>query len=83
MATSGTEKSGLPMLTEPSRPRPSLLRNASTAAFVSQLLAARNNLPPQRVRRRNTTEVAIGAYSVGSKMAIKRMPLGFRTSIVA
>jgi hypothetical protein len=78
-----TKRAGLPVALEPSRPRPSLLRNQTTAVFVSQLLAGRHNLPPQRARRRSSTEGAIGAYADGAKVAIKRMPMGYRTTIVA
>lgn len=71
------------MLIGPSRPRPSLRRSEIGAAFVSQLLAARANLMPQRERRRDTPEGAIGAYADGARVAVKRMPAGYRTSIVA
>ena len=83
MAGNGTERTGLPMALEAPRPRPSLKRSEVTASFVSQLLAAQGNLPPQRARRRNTAEGAIGAYASGAKIAVKRMPMGYRTSIVA
>jgi hypothetical protein len=79
----GDTTSGLPMTLEPARPRPSLLRSEVAAPFVSQLLAERGNLPPQRARRRNTVEGAVGAYANGAKIAVKRMPVGYRTSIVA
>jgi len=74
---------GLPMLTEPARPRPSLARSQTAAAFVSQLLAARANLQPQRLRRRGSAEGAIGAYADGARVAIKRMPAGYRRTVVA
>ena len=83
MASSDTKPAGLPMLIGPSRPRPSLRRSETRAAFVSQLLAERSNLAPQRSRRRGSAEGAIGAYADGAKVMIKRMPLGYRTSIVA
>lgn len=83
MASSETKPAGLPMLIEAPRPRPSLLRSETTAAFVSQLLAGRANLAPQRARRRGSAEGAIGAYAAGAKVSVKRMPLGYRTSIVA
>lgn len=83
MAEVETKLVGLPVPLEARRPRPSLLRNATPAAFVSQLLAARNQLPPQRSRRRGSSEGAIGAYADGAKVAIKRMPMGYRTSITA
>ena len=83
MADFETEKPGLPMLIEAARPRPSLKRTSTMASFVSQLLAERSNLAPQRARRRNSAEGAIGAYADGARVAIKRMPLGYRTTIVA
>lgn len=83
MANSETKTGGLPVLIGAPRPRPSLQRNQTAAAFVSQLLAERDHLPPQRSRRRGSAEGAIGAYSNGAKIAVKRMPMGYRTSIVA
>lgn len=83
MANSETTPPGLPVPTQARQPRPSLLRNATAAAFVSQLLAERAQMAPQRARRRGNAEGAIGAYSDGAKVAVKRMPLGYRTTIVA
>ena len=83
LASSETKQAGLPVLIGPSRPRPSLRRSETGAAFVSQLLAARANLMPQRERRRDTPEGAIGAYAGGARVGVKRMPAGYRTSIVA
>ena len=74
---------GLPMVIGMSAPRPSLLRSETTATFVSQLLAARENLPPQRVRRRNSVNGALGAYSAGAQMGTVRMPAGYRKTVVA
>lgn len=71
------------MLIGASRPRPSLQRSQTTAAFVSQLLAERGNMAPQRTRRRGNAEGAIGAYAQGAQVAVKRMPIGYRTTIVA
>lgn len=83
MSDFDTERSGLPVVLEPTRPRPSLLRNPTRAAFVSQLLVGRQHLAPQRTRRHGSNEGAIGAYANGAKVAVKRMPLGYRTTIVA
>ena len=83
MTESDTAISGLPMALEASRPRPSLKRAETTAAFVSQLLAARANLAPQRNRRRGSSEGAIGAYAAGATVAVRRMSAGYRTTIVA
>lgn len=83
MADFETRHSGLPVPVEARPARPSLLRNQTAAPFISQLLAERAQLPSQRARRRGTAEGAIGAYSAGAKVATKRMPLGYRTTIVA
>ena len=83
MIESETAISGLPIALEAARPRPSLKRAETTAAFVSQLLAARANLTPQRNRRRGSSEGAIGAYAAGEKVAVRRMPAGYRTTVVA
>jgi hypothetical protein len=83
MAEIETQQPGLPMVTQAATPRPSLQRNQTRAAFVSHLLAARASLAPQRLRRRGTAEGAVGAYADGAKVAIKRMPMGYRTTIVA
>ena len=74
---------GLPMVIEATAPRPSLRRSQTTATFVSQLLAARENLAPQRQRRRNTVDGALTAYGAGASIMIKRMPQGYRTTVVA
>ena len=78
-----TPAPGLPMVIGTTAPRPSLRRTETTAAFVSQLLAARENLPPQRVRRRNSVNGALGAYSAGAQMSTVRMPAGYRKTVVA
>ncbi|WP_157959839.1 hypothetical protein [Devosia submarina] len=83
MAQDETELPKLPVVVEASSARPSLKRSESAAPFISQLLAERGNMQPQRARRRNTAEGAVGAYSSGAKIAVKRMPMGYRTSIVA
>ena len=83
MAQIETEQAGLPVALDTQRPKPSLVRSETTAAFVSQLIAARAHLPVQRERRRETPQGAVGAYASGAKVAIKRMPMGYRTTVVA
>jgi hypothetical protein len=59
------------------------IRTASSAAFVSQLLAARERLAPQRSRRLAPTEIALGAYAEGETRGVRRLPAGsYRTRIV-
>lgn len=78
-----TVQPGLPMVLEASAPRPSLHRIQPGAAFVSQLLAARDNMPPQRARRRSTPQGATTAYAEAARVAVKRMPIGYRKTVVA
>jgi hypothetical protein len=80
---SETDRSRLPVTLVAAGDKPSLARSASGAAFVSQLIAARDNLPPQRSRRIGSAERAIGAYRNGARMTERRMPMGYRKTIVA
>jgi hypothetical protein len=57
-------------------------RVAPAAAFVCQLIAERDHLPPQRLKRRETPGVAKGVYDAGSHIADRRMPAGYRTARV-
>ena len=61
--------------------RPGFARVAPEAAFVSQLIAERNHMAPQRERRRAPVGVAVGAYDTGSRIAIRRLPAGYRTKM--
>jgi hypothetical protein len=56
---------------------------APTPEFVSQLIAARDRLPPQRHRRTTTTEGAVGAYGRSMRMTDRRMPIGYSKTVVA
>lgn len=56
---------------------------APRAAFISQLIAERQHLPPQRQRRRSTLGVALDAYDATERNAVVRLPPGYRTTIVA
>ncbi|MHA6300256.1 hypothetical protein [Devosia sp. CAU 1758] len=82
LAQSETLSPGLPVRIGPAAPRPSLARSAAGAAFVSQLLAARAHMAPQRARRRGTAEGAIGAYGQTALLSQRRMPQGYRKTIV-
>ena len=73
---------GLPVPLAAPAPRPSLERSATTAAFVSQLLAERNRLAPQRARRRGSVEGALGAYAQSASMGVRRLPQGYRKTVV-
>lgn len=63
--------------------RPSLAFSAPTAAFVSQLIAARAHLPTQRARRIGTAEGAVGAYGQTARLTQRRMPQGYRKTVLA
>ena len=73
---------GLPTLIEANGARPSLARTAPTAAFVSQLIAARDRLSPQRARHSDSPAGAVGAYGRGARMAERRMPHGYRKTML-
>ncbi len=75
-------EAGLPVLTGPVSMRPSLVHSAPTAAFVSQLIAARDRLSPQRAAHRGNEAGAVGAYGKGAVIADRRMPMGFRKTKV-
>jgi hypothetical protein len=84
MADADTEKQdepkpGLPMVLEASRPRPSLARNQTTATFVSHLLAGRQ----QADDAAPNVGGALATYSAGAKASVRRMPQGFRKSLIA
>lgn len=74
---------GLPVVIDAAAPRPSLQRSQTNATFISQLLAARDNLPPQRQRRQGSVEGALGAYRAGASIAVRRLPQGYRKTVVA
>lgn len=84
MTSTETEQqaAGLPMVVEAQRERPSLRRSQTTAAFVSQLLAARQNLAAQRVRRLSSAADAVNAYRTGAAVGVVRMPQGYRKTVV-
>lgn len=78
-----TDRPGLPVPLSIAAERPSLARSAPSAAFVSQLIAARDRLPPQRERRMASLDRAVGAYAQSATMTQRRMPQGFRKTVVA
>lgn len=83
MSETEANSSDLPVPLTPAERRPSLAQSAPTAAFVSQLIAARDRLPAQRARRTGTIDNALGAYNRSATIAIKRLPLGYRKSLTA
>jgi hypothetical protein len=73
---------GLPVSTGEQGTRPSLAHSAPNVEFVSQLIAARDRMSVQRQRRRDTPEAAASAYRKGARIAERRMPVGYRTTVV-
>lgn len=83
LAQSETVSCHLPVVQDPAGPRPSLARSAPTAAFVSQLIAARAHMSTQRTRRMGTNEGAVGAYGQTARLTQRRMPQGYRKTVLA
>jgi len=52
-----------------------------TAAFLSQLIAERDRLAPQRTRRRAPLGTALASYGSTARQAIRRLPPGYRTAL--
>lgn len=82
LAQSDTSGPVLPQATAEAGTRPSLARSSATATFVSQLIAARAQMPGQRARRIGTPEGAVGAYGQTARLCERRMPAGFRKTLV-
>jgi hypothetical protein len=84
MDENGTENKvfRLPVAIEPPRVRLKLVTPSASADFLSQLIAERQHLPPQRERRRAPVGEAVNAYADGGRIAVRRMPAGYRTTIV-
>lgn len=84
MDDNGTEKPifTLPAVHEAPRERLMVVQAPAQADFVSQLIAARQHLPSQRERRRTPVGQAVDAYANGSKITVRRMPAGYRKTIV-
>jgi hypothetical protein len=51
--------------------------------FLSQLIAERENLSIQRVKRQASAFEVLKTYDAGGKLRVLRMPPGYRTDIVA
>jgi hypothetical protein len=58
------------------------LEAVAGAEFISQLIAERDHLPPQRARRRATVEVAVTSYDAAAAQAVRRLPPGYRRTLV-
>jgi hypothetical protein len=58
-------------------------RIAPPAAFLSQMIAADRTPRLAVAERRAPLNAATGAYATGSRIATRRMPAGYRTTVVA
>ena len=58
-------------------------RGAPKAAFLSQLIAERHHLSTQRARRQAPVAEALRTYDAGGKIAVRRLPPGYRMSVDA
>jgi hypothetical protein len=56
-----------------------LMRGAPSADFISQLIVERDQLPG----RGESVRGAVGAYAAAGKSAVRRMPAGYRKTVVA
>ncbi len=85
MLSSRLRRAGICRLPLGPVPHPTAPRSASLAraTFISQLIAERYRLPPQRERRRATMDVAVDAYAETEESAVRRMPPGYRKNLLA
>lgn len=53
------------------------------AAFLSQLIAEHYRLAPQRARRQAPVADALRSYDAGERIALRRLPAGYRMRLDA
>ena len=58
-------------------------RGAPKAGFLSQLIAERHHLATQRARRRAPLAEVLRTYDAGGRIAIRRLPPGYRMDVDA
>ena len=58
-------------------------RDPARAAFLSQLIAERHHLASQRAKRQVPVIEALRTYDAAGRIAVRRLPPGYRTSIEA
>lgn len=58
-------------------------RQAPKPEFLSQLIAEREHLATQRVKRQATPLEVLRVYDAGGKLKVLRVPPGYRTNISA
>jgi hypothetical protein len=57
-------------------------RHPAAAEFLSQLIAERDRLPPQRDKRRAPIGHALHSYDSTARHAVRRIPPGYRKTLV-
>jgi hypothetical protein len=78
-----TLKGQLPTTTTGTGTRFSSYRGTPKATFLSQLIAEKHHLATQRARRQAPVGEALRTYDAGGKIAIKRLPAGYRMDVDA
>jgi hypothetical protein len=58
-------------------------RGAPKAAFLSQLIAERHHMATQRARRRAPLAEVLRTYDAAGRIAVRRLPPGYRLSLDA
>ena len=65
------------------RPGYSSYRGAPKAAFLSQLIAERHHLDAQRLKRQAPVAQVLRTYDAGGRLAVRRLPPGYRMDLDA
>jgi hypothetical protein len=76
-AATGSRGTALVVSGRASSLKPSLARSSSNADFLSQMIAERQHLAPQRARRQAALGSALSAYAEGGVRGVPRLPAGF------
>ena len=53
-------------------------RGQPKSAFLSQLIAEHYHMAPQRIRRQAPVADALRSYDAGERIAVRRLPAGYR-----
>jgi hypothetical protein len=61
----------------------SSFRQEPRTEFLSQLIAERYHMAPQRLKRQATPLEVLRTYDAGGKLKVLRIPPGYRTDIEA
>jgi predicted secreted protein len=56
-------------------------RIAPNASFMSQLLVGAEPAGAQEAAPQDRSNLALGAYATGSRIAVRRLPAGYRTAL--